>query len=153
MTTGRTVGTDAGESFADRAFAVTQSAYSRSSGDWAQGIQAAIAELFSFLAEEEAQTKACMAGDHAVGAQALTRRDAAIDRFTELLDPGFAADPAPPAIVAEAVGGGIYELIRRHVLARRINRLPDAVPDATIVVLAPFVGMDGAMRLARSEAQ
>ncbi len=135
-------------SFADEAFAATAGAYARADGSWEVAIQSAIGSLFDFLADRPDQTKACIVGDCGGDPGALARRDAVIDRFAELLRPGFAAAPAPPpAVVAEAIGGGIYELVRSHVLERRLADLPDAAPDATVVALSPFMGMDGAIAL------
>jgi len=140
-----------GQSFADEAFAATADAYARAPGGWELAIQSAIAGLFDFLARRPAQTNACIVGDCGAGPDALARRDRTIDRFVALLRPGFArAAMPPPPIVADAIGGGIYELVRSHVLERRLGELPEAAPDATIVALAPFVGTDGAIELVSS---
>lgn len=138
-------------SFADQAYAVTADAYARTPQSWERSVQAAIACLFDFLADRAPQTKACIVDDCGAGPEALARLDLAIDRFTQLLRPGFdvAASP-PPAVVAEAIGGGIYELVRSHVLERRLQELPMAVPDATVVALSPFLGADAAIELASS---
>jgi hypothetical protein len=144
-------GTPPGQSFADEAFAATADAYARVPGNWERAIQAAIGELFDFLAGRPDQTKACIVDDCGAGPEALAQRDRTIDRFVELLRPGFAtASIRPPAVVAEAIGGGIYELVRSHVLERRLQELPGAASDATIVALAPFIGVDDAIELATS---
>jgi len=141
-----------GESFADEAYAVTVDAYGRSPDRWERAVPAAIARLFGFLADRADQTKECILADHGAGSTALARRDRVIARFTALLEPGFeAAEVPPPPVVAEAIGGGIYELVRSHVLERRLQELPAAVPSATVVVLTPFMGSDRANELARSE--
>ncbi|HEX2071765.1 MAG TPA: hypothetical protein VHF90_08990 [Thermoleophilaceae bacterium] len=139
------------ESFADQAFAAAASAYADTPESWERAVQAAIAGLFEFLVERPRQTRACIEADCGAGPPALARRDRAIERFTELLAPGFAAAPAPPpAIVAEAIAGGIYELIRSYVLEGRLHELPDVVPDATVVALSPFLGAAGAVDLVSS---
>lgn len=128
-------------SFADQAFEVSAEAYATTEGSWELSIQAAIAALFDFLAGRPAQTRDCMAASSVGGPEALAHRDRTIDRFSELLRPGFAetATPPPP-VVAEAIGGGIYEIIRSHALEHRLDELPEAAPSATVVALAPFVG-------------
>jgi hypothetical protein len=130
----------AGQSFADEAFAVAASAYAQAPGSWELAVQSAIAGLFDFLAGRPVETSACMVdGGGADGPEALARRDRTIDRFVELLRPGFAAGAAPPPpVVAEAIGGGIYELIRGHALESRLDALPDAAPHAAVIVLTPF---------------
>jgi hypothetical protein len=128
-------------SFADQAFAATAQAYATAPDGWDLAVRAAIARLFEFLAERPDETRACITAMSG----ALSVRDATIDRFAELLRPGFATSPTtPPAVVAEAIGGGIYELVRSHVVERRISELPGAAANATIVALSPFVGADRA---------
>lgn len=140
----------AGGSFADEAFAATASAYA-GAPSWEVGTREALGRLFEFLADHPDRTEACMAGDSDGGVEALRRRDRLIARFAELLRPGFeSARSRVPDVVGEAIGGGIYELVRAHALELRIDELPDAVPDATVVVLAPFIGSAGAAELAAS---
>jgi hypothetical protein len=135
--------------FADQAFAAAADAYARSSASWGVGVGAAIANLFSFLSSRPSQTTACIVGDYDTSKVALARRDRTVARFTALLQPGFEATPTPPPpVVAEAIGGGIYELVRSHVLEQRLDELPDAVPAATVVALSPFLGADFASEVA-----
>jgi hypothetical protein len=136
------------QAFADEAFAVAVNAYSRTPESWAQAIHAAIGSLFEFLTDQAAQTRACIVDDCGASRAALERRDQTIERFTALLQPGMAmAAVPPPPIVAEAIGGGIYEIVRSHVLERRLEQLPVATSDATIVALAPFLGSEAAIEL------
>jgi hypothetical protein len=138
-------------SFADEAFAAAANAYARTSENWERAIHAAIADLFDFLADHPAQTTSCLIVDCGVSPQALERRDRLIEHFTQFLRPGFSMSAAPPPpIVGEAIGGGVYEMIRGHVLDRRLDELGAAVPHATVVALSPFIGAARAMRLANS---
>ena len=140
------------DSFAEQAFAAAAGAYSRTSESWEHAVHAAIASLFDFLAERPAETEACV-DDCAATPTALAALDDVIAQFTALLEPGFVASSAPPPpVVAEAIGGGIYEVVRCHVLERRLDLLPDAVPDAAFVALAPFLGVRGAVDFASAEA-
>lgn len=139
------------QSFADEAFAAAADSYAGVSGSWELAIQSAIVGLFRFLADRPDQTNACIAEDFGSGTPALARRDHTINRFVKLLSPGFAAADAPPPVVAEAIGGGIYEVVRSHVLERRLAELPAAAPNAMIVALSPFVGFDDALELAAAE--
>jgi hypothetical protein len=141
-----------GGSFADRAFAAAAEAYAGVPDRWEGAVQAAIAALFDFLVDQPAQTRACVVGECGAGPDALARRDEVLDRFADLLLPGFeAARKPPPPVVAEAIAGGIYELVRSHVLARRLDELPDATPDATVVALTPFLGAADAIQLASTK--
>jgi len=140
------------DSFADRAFAAASDAYACTSESWGLAVRAAIAGLFGFLAEHARETRACIVEDCGAGPGALGHRDRAIERFTELLQPGFmTASTPPPEIVADAITGGIYELVRGHALEHRLDELPGAVADATVVALLPFLGAAAAIDLAYSK--
>jgi hypothetical protein len=143
-------GASPGGSFADEAFAVAADAYLSAPG-WERGLQIAIGHLFLFLAEHPDRTNACIVADAEGGPAALSRRDRLIERFAELLRPGFEraeGGPRPPEVVGEAIGGGIYEMVRAHVLERRLGDLPAAAPHATVLALSPFVGPADAAKLA-----
>jgi hypothetical protein len=137
-----------GDSFADEAYAVTAAAYARAPGEWEAAVREAIAGLFGFLSGQAGQTKACVAGEHAHGLQAIASRDREIERFVALLQQGYEGPSSPPAVVAEAIGGGIYEIVRSHALDRRLDELPASAPAATVIALSPFVGSERANAVA-----
>ena len=61
----------------------------------------------------------------------------AMELFCTFLAPAFAAldEPAPdPEAVSVCLAGGLWELIRRHALERRLHELPDALPAASYVL-------------------
>lgn len=135
--------------FVDQAFSAAAKAYARWTDSWELAVHAAIAELFKFLADRRTETRACIA--EGCGRAALARRDCTIERFTKLLEPGFALpDTPPPPVVADAIGGGIYEIVRAHALEDRLEVLPDAAAAATVVALAPFTGVPAATDVASS---
>jgi hypothetical protein len=138
-------------SFADEAFAAAASAYADARESWELAIRAGIAGLFGFLAARPQQTSACIVGGLRGGPGALAGQDRLIERFAELLAPGFDVAPTPPPpIVTEAIGGGIYAIVRGYVLERRLDELPAAAPDATFVALSPFLGSANAVELANA---
>lgn len=137
------------EPFADRAFRVAADAYAAAPAGWERAIQSALAALLAFLARQPEQTETCVAIAPGADRAALARRDEVVERFSTLLDPGFAIPPErPPSIVAEAIGGSILELIRIYVEERRVDDLPSALPNATLIALTPFVGPADAWRRA-----
>jgi hypothetical protein len=44
--------------------------------------------------------------------------------------------------------GGIYEVLSRHCLEGRLERLPEALPAITYLTVAPFFGLEEARRVA-----
>jgi phage tail protein X len=83
------------------------------------------------------------------------RRVRALDLFRAFLDPALAAldEPLPSTdAVTLCITGGLWELIRRHALERRLHELPDALPSVSHVLLSTLFGLDEAMRIEALEA-
>jgi hypothetical protein len=135
--------------FAEQAFSAAAEAYMATPGSWGEAVHATLAGLLEFLATAPDRTRACVLAATEGGPRALEQRDRTLARFVEFLEPGYAAsDEPPPQVVGEAIAGGIYELVRAHVLEARIELLPNALPDATLLALSPFLGASEAERLA-----
>lgn len=138
---------------AEQAFAAAADAFSSTPGDWPDAVHAALARLLDFLAGSQALTRMCAVEALHAGSAALAARDRALDRFAGLLEPGYAlAEPPPPPVATEAVGGSVFELVRSHAAERRLDELPAALPTATVIVLTPFVGPAEAERIAARPA-
>jgi AcrR family transcriptional regulator len=117
--------------------------------DWERGVREGIAAMFEFLASEPAFA-------HMALVDALTATHRTADRsskggvdYARML----AADPAgqperPPAVIVEAISGGLFELCFTHALRGRVQTLPELLPAATYFSLAPFVGAEQAARVA-----
>lgn len=141
--------TDAGGDLADRAFSATAEAYVQTSAGWTHAVRAGLTALFRFLAANATEVGPCIDQQSRSGLDGLDRRDALLTRFAELLAPGYVeGSRRPPAVVAEAISGSVFELIHIHAAEGRLDELPDAVPAATAIALTPFVGSDEAERLA-----
>ena len=139
------------ESAADQAFTTAADAALSTRGSWGEAIHAGLAALLDFLAGAPEMTRRCPVDALQAGAAALELRDIVLDQFAEVLEPGYSARPnALPATVSEAVSGGLYELVRAHALENRLAELPEALPEMTIIALAPFLGSEEAERLAVS---
>jgi AcrR family transcriptional regulator len=62
--------------------------------------------------------------------------------------PGYELAPDTPPIAAEAIGGAVYALVYDQVKAHGPESLPELVPMATYMTLAPFLGAERAYELA-----
>jgi hypothetical protein len=139
---------EACETFAEQAFTAAADAYMRTSGSWATAVHAALAGLLDYLAASPL-THRCLVEDGRGGIASLERRDRALERFADFLEPGFEeSDHPPPEIVSEAIGGAVYELLCRRVAEGRSASLPQSLPELTVLTLSPFVGGKEAHRLA-----
>ena len=85
---------------------------------------------------------------YAAGKRALQTRDTIMEGLEALLPPGYELAPDTPPIAAEAIGGAIYALIYDQVKAKGPESMPELVPMATYMTLAPFLGAEDAFALA-----
>jgi hypothetical protein len=79
------------------------------------------------------------------------RSNIGVGSFARMLVPGVAEAPGQSArapVTIEAIAGGIFELCLHHALRGEIQELPQMLPSATYVALAPFVGSEDAAHVA-----
>jgi hypothetical protein len=76
------------------------------------------------------------------------RVDEANFSYIELLDIGEAGNypNMPPAVVREAIVGGLFELMHDYILRGRADRLPDLVDHMMYILITPFAGSEVAAR-------
>jgi len=118
---------------------------------WEQSVKAAYEAMFSFGTEEPEYTQLGAVEMYAAGKRALESRDTIMEGLEALLQPGYETAPGTPAIAAEAIGGAIYALIYDQVKAKGPESMPELVPMATYMTLAPFLGAEDAFALANGE--
>lgn len=132
-----------------QAFAAVLPAFQRGS-DWPLAVRAGLKALFAFLAVEtawaEIATQVRCAGERAAAYGQET-----MCLFGELLTPGQEAADDMPGVTRTAVGGAVFALVTAEIANGRVARLPEVVPMATFLALAPFVGSDLAAEVANAE--
>jgi AcrR family transcriptional regulator len=133
-----------------KGLAIVQRAYS-SQEKWPNAVRAAIAALFRFLASEPAFAHIALVDAKTATSRTGERSNAGVSAFAQLLLPGMdniPEDARPPAVIIEAIAGGIFELCLHQALQRRIHELPGQAVAATYIALAPFLGAAQAARVA-----
>ncbi len=132
-----------------RALAAVERAYV-AQDDWRLAVRAGIGALFRFLATEPAFAQIALVEALVATPRTAERARLAVGAFARLLVPGLeqTRGQAPSAVTVEAVAGGLVELCLDYALAGRIAQLPELVPIATYLALAPFVGGEEAANVA-----
>lgn len=123
---------------------------------WIDRVRLGLEAFVSRLAQQPALAHVCVVEVLAAGPRALARRSSAMDRFRRFMTPGYDETPAAagaPSVAADAVIGGIYEVIYSHVLRGDTARLPALAPDLLHGMLVPFVGFEDADRASRAAAR
>ncbi len=120
---------------------------------WPRRLQQLLASGLEAIATHPCEARVLFVEALAAGPAALQRRDDALARLAQLLEPGYEAAPASvtiPQLMPEAVAGALYEVVRARVAAGRARELPQLLPDLLYCALAPFVGPAKAARAARA---
>jgi AcrR family transcriptional regulator len=116
--------------------------------NWREGVRIAYEALSSYLVAEPAFARLAAVEVYAVGPEGLARRDRVIDTMSAMLAPAYAENPSVPRIAGEAIGGAVYALLRNRIRKGGPRRLPEDIPLAIYITLAPFVGAEEAAALA-----
>jgi AcrR family transcriptional regulator len=132
-----------------KALAAVERAYVAES-DWRLAVGAGIGALFGFLASEPSFAHIALIDALIATPHTAERSKDGVGSFAQMLVPGLehARGRRPPAITVEAIAGGVFELCMQYALADKIRELPELVPSATYVALAPFLGGEEAGRIA-----
>ncbi|HVO55048.1 MAG TPA: TetR/AcrR family transcriptional regulator [Solirubrobacterales bacterium] len=125
----------------------------RRARSWPVAVRAAIGAMFAFALTEPDFARLGAVEVYAAGRNALEQRDAVMEALTPLLAPGYERNPEASPLAAEAIGGAIYALTYDQVRAGGPSSLPEIGPLATYIALAPFLGPDGACRVANGEGR
>jgi AcrR family transcriptional regulator len=113
---------------------------------FAERTRAGLSAFLDFLADAPAFARMCIVEVLAAGPEAITRRNEAMRVFAELLEANAREflDEDVPALTAETVVGGIYEVVYARILRGEIRDLPGLKPELTYSTLLPYVGPDRA---------
>jgi AcrR family transcriptional regulator len=132
-----------------KALASVERAYA-AQDDWRLAVRAGIAALFRFLATEPSFAHIALLDARIATPRTAERARIGVGAFARLLVPGAEQTHGlvPPAVTVEAIAGGLFELALHYALEGRIAELPELVPTATYIALAPFVGGEEAAQVA-----
>jgi AcrR family transcriptional regulator len=111
--------------------------------------------LLGFLAAEPAFADMCVVEALAAGPMVVEHRNANLQTLSNLIDATAAAampDATPPSpIIAQALVGGIFEVVYSRVLAGRHDELPGLLPGLIFTLLLPYAGHDFATQILKKE--
>jgi AcrR family transcriptional regulator len=120
--------------------------------DFADRAQAGLAAMLAFLSAEPAVARMCIVEVLAAGPEAIKRRSDTVRAFAFLVDEQartLLEEPAP-ALTAETIVGGIYEVVYTRVLSGDTARLPELLPELLYSALLPYLGQTRALEQRRA---
>jgi len=135
------------------ALRITVEAYEAHKGqDWSRGVAEGLRALIVFLESEPAHAHLSIVDTFATSPETLEIRDEVLRGFAVYLSPDerpVSEDIEVPAIAAEAVVGGIWQVLHHYIENDRIAELLDAAPQLTYLTLTPFIAPEQAAKVAR----
>ncbi|HZV72751.1 MAG TPA: TetR/AcrR family transcriptional regulator [Conexibacter sp.] len=135
----------------EQLLAAVGQAYEQADG-WPQKVHDGLETFLAYLAAEPAFARMCIVEVVAAGPEARGRRDAAMRVFVDFLEPGRIEAPkgvAVPALAAEIVVGGIYEIIYSRLQRNATDELVEMLPELLYCALVPYIGHRAAERAVR----
>jgi AcrR family transcriptional regulator len=135
-----------------QALRVTVEAYDTHAGDWHVGVAAGMHALMEYVCSEPSHAHLTLVDTFGASPEAIEIRESALQAFTAYLQPGFEHAPADidvPDVAAEAVAGGIWQVLHHYIEQHRVSELCDAAPQLIFLTLNPFLGPDAAAEAAR----
>lgn len=135
-----------------QALRTTAEAYASAGSDWPEGVAAGLNALMDFVCSEPSHAHLTLVDTFGASPAAIEIRENALAAFTEYLRPGFdhaELDTEVPAVAAEAVAGGIWQVLHHYIEHKRLDELCDASPQLVYLTLNPFIGAELAAETAR----
>jgi AcrR family transcriptional regulator len=139
-----------------QAVQVTGQAFAAQGSDWPHAVAAGIQALLMFLASEPAHARLTLVDTFGASRESVEIRGASMAAFREFLKPGhmLAAKRGSaahvPALAAEAVAGGIWQILHYYIEHSWFGELPALAPQLTCFALTPFLGVEAAVATAHS---
>lgn len=131
----------------------------RAENSLVERVRAGIDAFLDFVASDPAVARVCIVEVLAAGPEAVSRRRKAMRSFAEVMERTASVPDGPrvaPALTAETLVGGLYEVVYTRVLRGESRELPGLLPDLVYSALLPYLGPEAAARerrrLAASEA-
>jgi AcrR family transcriptional regulator len=134
-----------------QAFTIAISAYDAHKPDWPRAVAEGLCALIVFLHSEPAHAHLSIVDTFAASPETLDIRAEILKGFAVYLSPGErppSADIDVPAIAAEAVVGGIWQVLHHYIESNCLDGLLEAAPQLVYLLLTPFIGAEEATKMA-----
>ena len=136
-----------------QALRITVEAYEAQGEDWPRAVDAGVRALLEYLASEPAHAHLTLVDTFAACPEAIEIRNAAMSGFASYLSPGYELGGPTgevPTIAAEAVAGGIWQVLHHYIENDCLGGLTGIDTQLTYFALTPFLGPAQAAEVARS---
>jgi AcrR family transcriptional regulator len=126
-----------------------------SEAEWPLKIKAAIATTISFAIDEPEQAQLLALDSLAGDAEVASRVLASTDHLAGLLSAGRQYNPRGaelPALTEKALVGAVSAIVAGRLMNGEADSLPELEPQIVELILIPYLGPEGASRVAKAPA-
>lgn len=127
-------------SFAEMASSVSD-ACDAAGGDWQKGVEAGLAALLSFVAENPAPARMCMVEAISATPAASARYEDAVHQFVELLRLGTPRDTGLSETIEETLIGGVAWILNQKIRRGEAGQAMDLQAELLEFILSPYHGV------------
>lgn len=128
----------------EEAMARVEEACDEAEGGWADRVQAGLAALLDYVAEEPALARMCMIEALSATPTAKQRYEDAMQRFVELVEGSVPRDERLPETMEETLVGGVAWIVYQQIRRGETDKAPELLPELAEFVLAPYLGAEEA---------
>jgi AcrR family transcriptional regulator len=116
---------------------------------WPQGVRDTITTLLTLIPEDPIFARLAFFEILSGGPDAIGQAEEILEMVATMFAPGYEEHPDVPPVVAEAITGGIWNVIQHEIGHGRAAQLPELAPELTYIALTPFLGARQAAQLAK----
>jgi AcrR family transcriptional regulator len=111
--------------------------------DWPRRVEAGLAALLAYIAEEPALARTCMVEALAGGPAAVQAHEESLQSFVSLFRLGRRVSPYGdelPETLEEALIGGIFWILYQRLTSAEAGRIEELLPELVEFCLTPYLG-------------
>lgn len=110
-------------------------------GDWSAGVEAGLAALLAYLAENPAEARMCMIDALSATPASGARYDDALHRYVELMRRHAPKDTGLSTTIEETLVGGVAWILNQQIRRGKVEEAPDLLPELLEFVISPYRGV------------
>jgi AcrR family transcriptional regulator len=134
-----------------QALGVGVKAFEAAMPDWPRAIAAGVRALIAYLVSEPAHAHLSIVDAFGASPETIKVRDETLTAFATYFRRGYELarrDTGIPAIAADAVVGGAWQVLHHEIDDERFAELSEATPSLIYLLLTPFIGPRQAAKVA-----
>ncbi len=110
-------------------------------GDWEERIEAGLAALLGFIAEQPVVARMCMVEALSATPKSSSAYDGAVREFVALLRLSAPPRENLPETTEESLVGGVAWLLHQRIRAGQTQAIAELLPELSSFVLSPYLGV------------